>query len=182
MFGKKETRDTRTILGEAVAELIEPALVPQALKFYDSPEQFVEAVAEEFEPPWIEDGVEPSEGALASEVFVYLLEAHARLRIIDWATGVIGILDTLDEMFAAIGVAPVSVEQRAELTARFENAERGKAFLEMWKTMESLAAERGRVFVYYNPEGDAHGVMLPTPEAYERWKNVRFAKGYDVLS
>jgi hypothetical protein len=181
LLGKKDSRDTRTILAEAIAEIGDPSWVSEALRFYDSPDDFLQHVAERVEPLWVEENRAPRAGELADEIFRDVLTSRGRLDSVDWADGVIAILDTFDKLFAANGLALVSAQQRAELIARHGEVERGKAFHAMWKTLESLAGERGRLFVYYNLEGDAHGVLLMTPEAHERWKNIRFGKGHYVL-
>jgi hypothetical protein len=181
LLGRKDTRDARTVLAEALAEIGDPSWVGEALRFYDSPEAFVQHLTDGYEPLWVEEDREPAPGELATEIFRDALEVHDRLQVVDWADGVIAILNAFDKLFAANGLPPVSAEQRRELTALHCEAERGKAFHAMWKTLETLSAERGRLFVYYNLEADAHGVLLMTPEAHERWKNARFEKGHYVL-
>jgi hypothetical protein len=174
--------DPRQILAEAISEIGDPSLVPKAMELYDSPEAFDAYMYEaHLEPPWVSDDRAPRPGELGYEILWTVLEQNGRAGFIDWATGVIGILDTFDELFVKAGVARFSVEQRTELERLHEHAERGKAFRALFKTLDRAAQERGLEVTYRSLDHDAHYPVLLTPAAYKRWDNAMFAKGLPVI-
>lgn len=185
MFGlgaKNPPIDVRAKLAEVCADIGGDAFATQALGFFDDRASY-EAWAETamLGVPWLDDGYEPADDELASEILHTLLIEDRRAVVLDWADGAEQVLDGFDEMFARVGAAPLDASLRARLIDQCADAKRGGAVTRLMDAMEKGAAARGHAVHWWNTESDAHLPVLLSPAGKARWRGERFGKDFAVL-
>lgn len=186
MFGwfkkKLPAPSPRNVLAEVATAVMGAQAAGQALALHDDPQALSAFMDEQGEvPDWEDDDRAPREGEVARAVFTAMLKARGLLAVIDWAESGEELLTDLQGLLAQGRLPPLTPQEAAAVARASQGSARGEALDAVWPHWQAVAQARGRQAVRLPTEGDAHHVLLLTPEALSACESARFARGLPVL-
>lgn len=172
----------REVLAEVMAAVLGHEAAVRALALHDDPQALRDVLAAQDEvPPWENADSQPRDGEVAQTVFQALLKTEGLLVVIDWAASGQELAADLQAMLARLALPPLSASEQAAFAKASASSARGDALSDTWPQWQAVAQARGRQAVRQSTDEDAHHVLLLTPEAAERCRAARFARGLPVL-
>lgn len=186
MFGwfkkKPPGPSSREVLAQVVTAVMGAQAARQALALHDDPQALSAYMDEQGEAAdWEDDDRAPREGEVARAVFTAMLRAKGMLAVIDWAESGEELRTELQGLLAQGRLPPLTPQETAALAQASQGCARGEALDAVWPHWQAVAQARGRQAVRLPTEGDAHHVLLLTPEALLACESARFARGLPVL-
>ena len=183
LFGKKQYGNPRDLLRDALQAIADPALVEQALNFYDNPESVVDFAEEAGSfPAWVEDERDSMPDELAEAVFHAVLLTSEYAKMIDWTDGPDTILDAFDALFRARQQPALGSEVRQRASEDKSLLTRGGAYPGLMELLHDEAKARGFEVAHLIAGQDAHFPMLVPADVYRDWKSKAFGKGRPVFA
>lgn len=182
---KKKTEEVaaRQILQDSLRDFAGDELAQKALQLFDSEgarQQFYEDI--DSEPPWAEDGRQPSQAELASELFSQLLISQNYLVVLDWADDLEQVVEGFNQLAQRANVIPLSTPECDEMRTKIEGAQRGEVIERLLPELQKAAKLRERTCVSLVSDSDAHFLMLVAAPIFARWRSEKFGKNYPVLA
>lgn len=183
LFSRQAPVDgSRALLADAIAELGDPLLVPQALAWFDDRETFENHLLDSGdETAWMGEERAPETPELAFEIFFRVLSSNHYIGVLDWADGAEEITVCVDALLARANLRLLDDEEKRRLRDLAAGGKRGAAFNAMRGALEAAALGRGRVMKVLDLGHDAYYPTLLTPAAKERWAHATFSRDFPVL-
>jgi hypothetical protein len=183
IFGSRRALPPDALLQRAIAQIAGTTVAEQALAFFRDPEDFLVWLESRGQyPAYAQDEREPTPAELASEIFSQLLSDHGHIAVIDWKTGVDGIVDACDRMFALQDAPPLEAEEIARMHA---TAAAGSApdapYMGLRDRLHAAAGARGLALAHMDMGQDAHFPLALRAEHWPQIRDARFGKHFPVI-